>query len=82
MAARAPAAEKLLTGAPWSQDSFEAAAVSLSQDFQPLSDMRASSSYRMVTAGNLLRRYFLSYEPDALTRITEVPVDAGAGIVA
>jgi hypothetical protein len=30
----------------------------LAQDFQPLSDMRASSSYRMQTAQNLLRRFW------------------------
>ena len=43
VAARAPAAEQTLLGQPWSQASFEAAAVSLAQDFEPLSDMRASS---------------------------------------
>jgi len=73
VAARAPAAEKTLLGAPWSRHTFEAAALSLSQDFRPLSDMRASSDYRLTGAANLLRRFFLSYEPDTLTRIEEVP---------
>jgi xanthine dehydrogenase small subunit len=27
-------------------------------DFTPMSDMRASAGYRMLTAQNLLRRYF------------------------
>ena len=27
-------------------------------DFQPLTDMRASATYRMMTAQNLLTRYF------------------------
>jgi xanthine dehydrogenase small subunit len=31
----------------------------LAQDYAPLSDMRASSSYRMKTAQNLLRRFWL-----------------------
>jgi xanthine dehydrogenase small subunit len=72
VAARAPAAERILTGAPWSHDTFERAAASFAQDFKPLSDMRASSDYRMTGAANLLRRFFLSYEPDALTRVAEV----------
>jgi xanthine dehydrogenase small subunit len=72
VAARAPTAEGILTGAPWSRATFEAAAVSLAQDFQPLSDMRASSDYRMSAAANLLRRYFLSYEADTLVRVADV----------
>ena len=36
----------------------------LSQDFTPLSDMRASSSYRMQVAANLVRKCFISYETD------------------
>jgi xanthine dehydrogenase small subunit len=73
VAARAPAAERMLIDAPWSLNTFETAAAALSQDFKPLSDMRASSDYRMSGAANLLRRFFLSYEPHALTRLAEVP---------
>jgi xanthine dehydrogenase small subunit len=73
VAARAPAAEKALLGAPWSRHTFDAAALSLSQDFKPLSDMRASSDYRLTGAANLLRRFFLSHEPDTITRIEEIP---------
>ena len=36
----------------------------LSQDVTPLSDMRASSSYRMQVAANLVRKCFISYETD------------------
>ena len=73
VAARAPAAETALLGAPWSRATFEAAALGLSCDFTPLSDMRASSDYRLKGAANLLRRFFLSYEPDTVTRLDEVP---------
>ncbi len=73
VAARAPAAEKALLGAPWSQATFDAAAASLSLDFTPLSDMRATSDYRLRGAVKLLRRFFLSYEPEAVTRLAEVP---------
>jgi xanthine dehydrogenase small subunit len=72
VAARAPGVERALIGAPWSWATFESAAAGLACDFKPLSDMRASSHYRMTGAANLLRRFFLSYEPDALTRVAEV----------
>jgi xanthine dehydrogenase small subunit len=76
VAARSAAAEQALIGAPWARDTFEAAAAALAQDFQPLSDMRASSQYRLLGAANLLRRYFLSYEPNTVTRVADVPVGA------
>ncbi len=72
VAARAPGAEQALIGAPWSQETFDKAAAGLARDFKPLSDLRASSHYRMTGAANLLRRFFHAYEPDALTRVGEV----------
>ncbi|MGC1456653.1 MAG: xanthine dehydrogenase small subunit [Steroidobacteraceae bacterium] len=74
VAARAASVERILIGAPWSRATFETAALGLGQDFTPLSDMRASSDYRMMGAANLLRRFYLAYEPDALTRLAEVLV--------
>ena len=62
---RAAQAEAALTGQPWARETFEAAAEALAQDFAPLSDWRASSGYRMLSAQNLLRRFFL--EQDAGT---------------
>jgi xanthine dehydrogenase small subunit len=56
---RAPSTEQRLLGAPWSEASIEAAVSALAQDFRPLSDMRASEHYRLQTAANLLRRFFL-----------------------
>ena len=61
--------EEALNGQPWSHESFEKAAAALARDFQPLSDWRASAEYRMLSAQNLLRRFFL--EQDAHT---EAPV--------
>ncbi len=66
---RASAAEAALNGQPWSRESFEAAATALSQDFSPLTDWRASSDYRMLTAQNLLRRFFLEHDAQ-----TDTPV--------
>ncbi|MCK0140702.1 xanthine dehydrogenase small subunit [Aliiroseovarius sp. F47248L] len=59
---RAAAAEAALLGQMWSEETFEAAAKVLPQDFQPLSDWRASSDYRMLSAQNLLRRFYLDQD--------------------
>jgi xanthine dehydrogenase small subunit len=60
-AARAPAVERALLGANWSRASIEAAVEKLTEDFTPLTDMRASSAYRLQVAGNLLRRFYLEH---------------------
>jgi xanthine dehydrogenase small subunit len=56
---RAPATEARLIGAPWNQSTIETAIGALADDFRPLTDMRASSSYRLRSAENLLRRFYL-----------------------
>ncbi len=56
---RAKSVEAALTGKPWTQETVEAALSAYDEDFQPISDMRASADYRMMAAKNLLRRYFL-----------------------
>lgn len=55
---RASRAEAALVGKPWAEATVAAAAEAMAGDFTPLSDMRASAAYRMLTAQNLLRRYF------------------------
>ncbi|BDT57798.1 xanthine dehydrogenase [Massilia varians] len=61
---RAAKAEALLVGQPWSEAALRAAMDALAQDYAPLSDMRASSSYRMLAAQNLLRRFWLETRLD------------------
>jgi xanthine dehydrogenase small subunit len=56
---RARVAEAVLLGAPWSEVTVRAAMVALGEDFTPLSDLRASSDYRMRVARNLLWRFWL-----------------------
>ncbi|SNT74404.1 xanthine dehydrogenase small subunit [Paracoccus seriniphilus] len=56
---RASHAEAALTGQPFSADSFAAAADALADDFQPLTDWRASAEYRLTVATNLFRRFWL-----------------------
>ncbi|WP_146586138.1 xanthine dehydrogenase small subunit [Puniceibacterium confluentis] len=56
---RAAHVEAALTGQPWSDDTIAAAWDSWEQDFQPLSDMRASADYRLTAARNMLTRYMI-----------------------
>ena len=51
---RAAAAEAALTGQPFTRATVEAAMAALERDFEPMTDMRASASYRMRAAKNLL----------------------------
>ena len=53
---RASAAEKALIGAQWSAAGVARAIQALATDFRPITDFRASQSYRMKVAGNLLLR--------------------------
>ena len=55
---RASAVERALVGQPWTAETVEAAIAYFTEDFTPLSDMRASADYRMQSAQNMLRRYF------------------------
>jgi xanthine dehydrogenase small subunit len=56
---RAAKTEATLAGAQWHEASAQAAMLALAEDFAPLSDMRASSAYRLETAKSLLYRFWL-----------------------
>jgi xanthine dehydrogenase small subunit len=62
---RAAQAEAALNGRAWSEAALADAMAALARDYAPLSDMRASSEYRMKTAQNLLRRFWLETRNDA-----------------
>ena len=55
---RAATVEAALVGQEWSLATVNRATADFSNDFQPLSDTRASADYRLVIAQNLLTRYF------------------------
>ena len=55
---RAKAVETALLNKPWSPDTIEAACPHFAEDFTPMSDMRASATYRQDAAQNMLQRYF------------------------
>jgi len=55
--ARARRTEAALLGKAFDATAVTAAVSALAQDFQPISDMRASAAYRLQTAGSLLNRF-------------------------
>ncbi|OYQ31521.1 xanthine dehydrogenase small subunit [Niveispirillum lacus] len=67
---RASRAEAALIGRPFDATSAKEAAAALAQDFQPLTDMRASADYRLVTAGNLILKWQMEQAlPATATRV-------------
>ncbi|MGZ3184472.1 MAG: xanthine dehydrogenase small subunit [Telluria sp.] len=74
---RAAHAEAVLNRAAWDEATLERAILALAQDYQPLSDMRASSDYRLATAQNLLRRFWYETTSKVPVRVAAV-VEEGA----
>ena len=56
---RATQTETFLRNQTWTEENLVIAMGLLADDYAPLSDMRASNTYRMTTAQNLLRRFWL-----------------------
>jgi xanthine dehydrogenase small subunit len=57
---RARAVEAALVGQAWTDSTVRAAMGAFADDYQPISDMRASSAYRLEVARNLLMRAWLA----------------------
>jgi xanthine dehydrogenase small subunit len=62
---RAVQAEATVIGRHWSETALAAAQAALGRDFQPVTDLRASSAYRLQVARNLLRRLWLETRLEA-----------------
>ncbi|MGN6319900.1 xanthine dehydrogenase small subunit [Trinickia sp.] len=69
---RAAHAETALAGCAWSEETVLRAMDALALDYQPLTDLRASSGYRMTVARNLLWRFWLETRDDAPLALAEV----------
>jgi xanthine dehydrogenase small subunit len=63
---RAAGAEAALIGRRFDSEAVEAACAALAVDFSPITDMRASDSYRRKVAANLLRRFAERFDPEAV----------------
>lgn len=69
---RAAHAEAALRGRTFDESAIEAVISALSEDFAPISDFRASSDYRLITAGNLFKRMYYSRSlPASALQVTE-----------
>ena len=67
--ARARATEAALRGQPWTEATVQRAMQVLRQEFSPISDLRASSAYRVQVLGNLLQRFWLETQGQALVTL-------------
>jgi xanthine dehydrogenase small subunit len=61
---RATQAEAVLRDADWHEATAQAAMIALGNDYAPLSDMRATSHYRLEAAKNTLYRFWLETRPN------------------
>ena len=75
---RAHATERALLGAAWESAGIERAAAALAEDFQPLTDFRATRAYRLTCAANLLRRFYHEHESGRACLRTADAVDHGS----
>ncbi|MDP9109186.1 MAG: FAD binding domain-containing protein, partial [Pseudomonadota bacterium] len=78
---RAQATEQALLHQPWNATSVRQAMATLTQDYAPLSDLRASASYRMRVAQNLLWRFWLELSGGDAALDRQVDVFAHLGAV-
>jgi len=69
---RATQAEHAMIGKAWALETVHAAMDKLSDDFSPLSDMRASAGYRRQAAQNMFLRYFHDIQGTDVTQVHEV----------
>lgn len=68
---RAAKAEAILEDTVWNEELVRQAMKALTQDFNPISDMRASADYRMKAAQNLLYKAFLETDGSSDLRVLE-----------
>jgi xanthine dehydrogenase small subunit len=72
---RASACEAALQGQNWTNIDLSAAKAALAQDFQPLTDMRASSAWRMQCAQQLLQRFWFDTQQNGpATNVFQISV--------
>lgn len=65
--------EAELTGLPLNSVQFRQAAEKLSQDFTPMTDVRATDEYRLLVAKNLVQKCALELlQPDSISRIENI----------
>jgi xanthine dehydrogenase small subunit len=71
---RAPAAEAVLQGKSLTKASIAEAKAALATDFKPMSDVRASSEYRMTVSQNLIEKCYLELQSANAKKVIETRV--------
>ncbi len=75
---RALQTEAALLGQTWSQETVLKATDTLRGEFAPISDMRASSTYRTEVLGKLLHRFWLESQGQADTSLDNLSIEGSA----
>jgi xanthine dehydrogenase small subunit len=73
---RALKTEVALRGHPWTAANVQAAMQTLCAEFEPISDMRASSGYRRQVLGNLLQRFWLESQGEQHINLEALTLEA------
>ncbi|GAA4429973.1 xanthine dehydrogenase small subunit [Acidovorax lacteus] len=73
--ARARATEAALVGQPWTAATVARAQQALADEFQPISDMRASSAYRRTVLRNLLERLWRDSQGETLVSVERLRLE-------
>ena len=73
--ARARQTENVLLDARWSQEIIDQAMAAMAKDYQPLTDWRAGSEYRMLVSQNLLQRFYLETTTTEAVQVAPVHSD-------
>ena len=76
---RASLSEQFIIGSTWNEATVRQAMQLLTQDYKPLSDMRASDTNRMQAAMNLLYRFYLETRPVSPLSKEQVDVFSAVG---
>jgi xanthine dehydrogenase small subunit len=73
---RALQTEAALVGQAWTQETVAKAMAVLKAEFTPISDMRASATYRREVLGNLLQRFWLESSGQGACQLDTMDFDA------
>jgi xanthine dehydrogenase small subunit len=71
---RAKTVEAVLAGSPWNEHTVKKAMHVMGEDYQPLTDMRATAHYRLKVAQNLLWRFYLETQTQQPLSLKELSV--------
>ena len=75
---RATECEQALRGRPWTEATIARGREALAREFAPISDMRASATYRLLAAQNLLTKFHVETSAPAVpTRVLDLEVSYG-----